>query len=284
VRYYNKHWLIAKINQLRCYLVRHNNQGSFVLPPNTGYLTIFHDYEANYAVGFGTIEASYKGITALLDVEKKYGIRATYNIVGKLIRDFPDLVTRIILEGHELASHSYNHRIMSDLSTKEMQNDIIQTNMLFKSKGLTLSGFRSPESKWDFRLMNVLMEQGLFWSAEHDNAPFPYVILQKGIKKLVRLPILMDDWKYMSDNLSPEDMLRTLCNQVDTIPAKRPYGAIGFHPWVQGEDHERIRVFDTFLSLLVDRQDLTVVTFGDMYDLFIGQLGGFPITNATKNA
>src|SRR5947208_3591272 len=45
----------------------------------------------------------------LLDVLKQYNVRATFFVVGRRLSDQPDLVRRMLQEGHEVANHSENH-------------------------------------------------------------------------------------------------------------------------------------------------------------------------------
>jgi glycosyltransferase involved in cell wall biosynthesis/peptidoglycan/xylan/chitin deacetylase (PgdA/CDA1 family) len=45
----------------------------------------------------------------LLDVLASFGVRSTFFLVGEKAKQHPELVTRIVNEGHELGSHSYSH-------------------------------------------------------------------------------------------------------------------------------------------------------------------------------
>ncbi|VBB08291.1 polysaccharide deacetylase [Lucifera butyrica] len=46
----------------------------------------------------------------ILDILNKYNARATFFVVGKHAEKYPDLVRRIISEGHTLGIHGYRHR------------------------------------------------------------------------------------------------------------------------------------------------------------------------------
>ncbi|MDB4959302.1 MAG: polysaccharide deacetylase family protein [Myxococcales bacterium] len=46
----------------------------------------------------------------VLELLAQYGVKATFFVIGERVEAHPDLVRRIALEGHELASHSYTHR------------------------------------------------------------------------------------------------------------------------------------------------------------------------------
>jgi peptidoglycan/xylan/chitin deacetylase (PgdA/CDA1 family) len=214
-------------------------------------------------------DISLKGVNYILNVEKEFNVKATYNIVGKLMRDKPDVVRRILSEGHELASHSYDHKIMADQSFDEVCSDVSKTIELFKEFGSNLRGFRSPQGKWSFKQMKALLKEGLIWSAERDNAKIPYILLRSTSGKLIRMPVKMDDWEYISKNLKPYEMINKLLKTVDHIVEEKAYGAIGFHPWVQGADDDRLLIFREFIKAVSQKQGLKILTFGEMSDLVL---------------
>lgn len=257
-----RHIVRRIIKQFRCFLIRRNQ----TIPPlnrNVGYLTVFHDFEGEYCA-LTTRGISFKGISRILDIEKAYNVSATYNIVGKLINDVPELITRIKSDGHEIASHSYSHNVMTSLSKAQMVNDLRLTEDIFQSIDRKLTGFRSPQSKWNFTLLDVLLRHGVNWNAEVDTAKFPYVIREKNGRRLIRLPVTVDDWPYKSQNIDPQQMYDILINTVDTIANEKIYGSIGFHPWVQGEDERRMDIFESFLKYTTRKKGIEIITFGEM--------------------
>jgi len=47
------------------------------------------------------------------------------------------------------------------------------------SIGGNIKGFRSPRSIWNFRQMSALLNKGINWSAEDDNATAPYILINQ---------------------------------------------------------------------------------------------------------
>ncbi|KPD00021.1 Peptidoglycan-N-acetylmuramic acid deacetylase PdaC [Geobacillus sp. BCO2] len=45
----------------------------------------------------------------LLDLLKKYGVKATFFVVGRKVERYPDIVRRMAEEGHEIGIHNYRH-------------------------------------------------------------------------------------------------------------------------------------------------------------------------------
>ena len=251
----------AKFNQASCSIIR-LRQPALQLDESYGMLTVFHDYEGKYARA-DKQEASLYGVSKILDLEQEYGVKATYNIVGKLMLDVPHIMERIIQGGHDVGSHSYNHNILAKLSRGELERDVRLMKDIFYSYGIELEGIRSPQSRWSFLQTKVMLENELAWSAENDKGYNPYIICKKSTRRLIRLPIILDDWEYMSGNISADEMYAKLVLKVDILSERRLYGAIGFHPWVQGEDDARLKVFGEFLEYVTEKASLKTVTFSE---------------------
>ena len=56
---------------------------------------------------------------AILDALKKHDAPATFFIVGNYLETSPELVKRMVEEGHTVGNHTYHHPDMSKISTKE---------------------------------------------------------------------------------------------------------------------------------------------------------------------
>ena len=68
-----------------------------------------------------TFDAGYENgnTAAILDALKKHNAPATFFLVGNYLNTSPDLVKRMIAEGHNVGNHTYHHPDMSKISTKE---------------------------------------------------------------------------------------------------------------------------------------------------------------------
>lgn len=66
----------------------------------------------------------------VLDVLKSEGVKATFFVVGNRIEKHPDIMKRIVEEGHILGNHSYNHANLPKLSDAEFREQIIKTDQL----------------------------------------------------------------------------------------------------------------------------------------------------------
>lgn len=68
-----------------------------------------------------TFDAGYENgnTPAILDALKKHHAPATFFIVGNYIQTSPDLVKRMIAEGHTVGNHTFHHPDMSKIATKK---------------------------------------------------------------------------------------------------------------------------------------------------------------------
>lgn len=68
-----------------------------------------------------TFDAGYEnGYTeSILDALKKHKVPATFFLVGNYINTSPELVKRMVEEGHIVANHTYNHPDMSNITSME---------------------------------------------------------------------------------------------------------------------------------------------------------------------
>jgi len=65
-----------------------------------------------------------------LDVLERFGAKATFFVVGELCAKRPDWVRAISSRGHELASHGYTHRRFTELSKRELLDELQRTQAL----------------------------------------------------------------------------------------------------------------------------------------------------------
>lgn len=253
---------MGRLNKIASFIIQ-NVQRPLSLDGENGYLTIFHDYEGSYA-NKDKKEASYHGVNRMLVIEKRHNVRTTYNIVGKLAEDFPEIINRIIESGHEVASHTYKHDFMTYLNKKEIDKDIKATIKVFSNFGVNIKGLRSPQNRWSFSQLSAMYENGMLWSAENDPADFPYYILPG---KLLRFPVTTADFRLYAQGLTPGEVNLHFMEEVKRIVKNKCYGSIGFHPWVQGEDEKRLNAYDEFLSKVAVMPNLKIKTFSQAVEI-----------------
>ena len=88
------------------------------------------------------VEGNVVRLLALLD---QRDTRATFFTLGWVAERYPQMVRRIVEQGHELASHGYGHQRASDLSRAEFTDDIVRAKRLLEDVGgVAVRGYRAP--------------------------------------------------------------------------------------------------------------------------------------------
>ena len=135
-------------------------------------------FNAHYAqdtdekVLYLTFDAGYENgnTEAILDALKKHGAPATFFLVGNYLETSPDLVKRMIAEGHNVGNHTYHHLDMSKISTKEsFQKELSDLEILYQqTTGQPMKKYyRPPQGKYSEANLTMAKEMGyhtFFWS------------------------------------------------------------------------------------------------------------------------
>lgn len=135
-------------------------------------------YNAYYArdtdekILYLTFDAGYENgnTPAILDALKKHQAPAVFFAVGNFIKDNPDLIRRIISEGHIVGNHTMTHPDMSQISSMDsFQKELDGVEELYKSvTGENMTKFyRPPRGIYSTENLSMAKELGystFFWS------------------------------------------------------------------------------------------------------------------------
>ena len=69
----------------------------------------------------------------ILDILKKNGVKATFFVVGWRVEAYPDIVKRIVADGHILGNHTYNHANLPKLKDDAFHEQIIKTDRIIEN-------------------------------------------------------------------------------------------------------------------------------------------------------
>lgn len=128
----------------------------------------------------------------LLDLLDEQGVEATFFILGWVAERVPGLVREIAARGHELACHSYWHRLIYKLSRQEFLEDTRRAkDVIEQTAGRAVYGYRAPsysitaESLW---ALEALVEAGF----TYDSSIFPIRHDVYGIPDAPRAPFRLE--------------------------------------------------------------------------------------------
>ena len=106
----------------------------------------------------------------ILDALKKHNAKATFFVVGHYLETAPELVKRMVEEGHTVGNHTYHHYDMSKISDEESFTEEIKS-VEDKYKEITgqemIKYYRPPQGKYSLENLEMAKKSGyhtFFWS------------------------------------------------------------------------------------------------------------------------
>lgn len=86
-----------------------------------------------------------RNVHRILDMLAEHEAKATFFTLGWVAERYPQVVRRIVAEGHELASHGYGHERASDQSEEAFLADVRLAKMILEDVGgVAVKGYRAP--------------------------------------------------------------------------------------------------------------------------------------------
>ncbi len=64
----------------------------------------------------------------ILAVLEKYGVKATFFEIGRNVRLYPEVTSRVIAAGHEVGNHTDSHAFLRGFSTEHVENEIMSAD------------------------------------------------------------------------------------------------------------------------------------------------------------
>lgn len=150
------------------------------------------------------------GMDRLLALLERHRVRATCFVLGWIAERNPSLVRRIHAAGHEIASHSYAHRLVYESTPDEFRDDLRRSRGILEDiTGEPVVGYRAPsfsiikKSLW---ALELLAEEGFqfdssIYPVRHDRYGIPdarigphLLTLEGGSQELWEFPGTVATW------------------------------------------------------------------------------------------
>jgi len=109
----------------------------------------------------------------VLDILERHKVKATFFVLGWIAERHSKLIEEIDKEGHEIANHGYDHKLVYDMTVEQFIEDVKRTDSLLE--GITrkkILGYRAPSFSLgaaDNDKFNGLIELGY----KYDSSLFP---------------------------------------------------------------------------------------------------------------
>jgi peptidoglycan/xylan/chitin deacetylase (PgdA/CDA1 family) len=92
---------------------------------------------------------------SILDTLKREGVTATFFVVGRRVKEHPELVRRMISDGHQVGNHTQDHLRLDTLTKKQIDNEILNCATNFgRATGRRMTLLRPPGMRWNDLVLN----------------------------------------------------------------------------------------------------------------------------------
>ncbi|MDL2280482.1 polysaccharide deacetylase family protein [Selenomonadales bacterium OttesenSCG-928-I06] len=105
----------------------------------------------------------------ILDLLKEKNVKATFFVLGYHAERNPEIIKRIVSEGHQLGNHSYTHLNFKKITREKVIEEINTTNkILFEITGQNIKIMRPPYGGKNLNVLDTIENLGfkvVLWSA-----------------------------------------------------------------------------------------------------------------------
>ena len=105
----------------------------------------------------------------MLDILRKKKVKATFFDLGRQAAQMPDVVRRMVREGHQVASHSDTHPDIPEMGTAELRDELESGFAHLKEAGSGSRMFRAPYGAFtdrDWERAGDLVSTNVLWSID----------------------------------------------------------------------------------------------------------------------
>ena len=111
-----------------------------------------------------------RNIDRVLQLFDEKGVKATFFTLGWVAQRYPQMVKRVVDQGHELASHGWDHARVNTLDRRRLfKEDVVKTRLFLEDiSGKNVLGYRAPSysiNRDNIWALDVLAEAGYEYSS-----------------------------------------------------------------------------------------------------------------------
>ncbi len=197
-------------------------------------------------------------VARILELFDRYKVKATFFTLGWMAERYPAMIQDIIAQGHEIASHGWEHIRVVNQSPDQFRSDVLRTKYLLEDlTSLPVKGYRAASysiNRSNLWALNILDEAGYEYSSsvvpiEHDlygmpgASRFPF---RPGDTDFLEIPISTVNLAGKQLNCGGGGWFRLFpyrfsrwamksINEVDQLPC-----VFYFHPWEIDEQQPKV--------------------------------------------
>lgn len=238
------------------------------------------------------------GCRRILDLLAREGISATFFVTGHTAETYPDIVRRIVADGHEIGHHGYLHENPLALETAAREREVLLRGLtaLDAVAGVRPVGYRSPSwdnSPWtielllaeDFRYESSLMGDDFtpYWCRVGDTIQPDGPYLFGDNVDLVEMPVswILDDFPHfeyvslraigmnLTGHSAPSKVEEIWRDEFTFMYRDVPNGVytLTMHPQVIGRGH-RFLMLERLIAFMKEHEGVTFSRMSDAADRF----------------
>lgn len=120
--------------------------------------------------------ATDRTLTTILDILDEYDVRSTFFLIGTGVERNPQLARYILERGHEVANHSYQHRVVTTMDLMELQEDIVKNDQIlsFALQEKPKNYYRPAQGIVDKHTAQAIAATGIDYIVLYDVASFDW--------------------------------------------------------------------------------------------------------------
>ena len=109
----------------------------------------------------------------ILEILKRYGIKATFFVIGQNVEYYPGIIEQIIDGGHEIGNHTYRHKRTKMLNDEIFKEDVRHCDgKILQECDYKIKLFRPPEGYVDEKVRSISEELGysiILWNIDTED-------------------------------------------------------------------------------------------------------------------
>ncbi|MEE8134147.1 MAG: polysaccharide deacetylase family protein, partial [Gemmatimonadales bacterium] len=121
------------------------------------YFTV--DLEQDCPPYLETFRGVLEGMPRLLELLEEEDVQGTVFTTGAVATEFPEVVSRVLASGHELACHGHTHRSFAKMDERTARRELEDSTAALRQFDVIRS-FRAPYLQFPDRYLRLLEDQG----------------------------------------------------------------------------------------------------------------------------
>ncbi len=214
------------------------------------------------------------GVPRILALLRHHGILATFFVPGFTAHRYPDVVRRIVDEGHEVAHHGYLHEPPASMTPQDQVTALDRgLEALEAVTGVRPVGYRAPMWDLSWHTPRLLLERGFLYDSSLMDADAPYELAVAN-RSIVEIPVqwALDDWEqycYLPELTgsgtieSPAKARELWQSEFDALRACGGCWVLTNHPFLSGRP-SRAAELDALMTHVTSHPDVWVAPLGDV--------------------